>query len=82
MTRNLAIIVLALCVGCEDFTEPEVRQTSMNVGVDIVSIRGCEYIKAQQYGGYVYTHLGNCTNCAARRATNMIVTNNVNVEAQ
>lgn len=49
---------------------------------EIISIRGCEYIKARQtYGYYVYTHLGNCTNHAPTVVTNTVyVTNAVEGE--
>lgn len=63
----LAVMIAAGMCGCDNPTAtktPDAPKSSINVGADVVTIRGCEYIKAMQYGGYVYTHLGNCTNHA------------------
>lgn len=58
--RIVAALILAAIVG----GAAQAGAEKLPYGMSIVVIRGCEYIKAQQYGGYVYTHLGNCTNHA------------------
>jgi len=73
---RMTMLMLAVIVGATGCESDAATAEKLPYGMDIVVIRGCEYIKAQQYGGYVYTHLGNCTNHAPAVVTNTVVVTN------
>lgn len=59
MKKIILLAVTALMmVGCQE-------QELMRRG-DIVNIDSCQYVVGDAYGGYTYTHHGNCRFCKER----------------
>lgn len=88
---RMTIIAMLLIVGGTAYSETAQERVARRVAEkypvkvkealprhsEIITIRGCEYIKARQtYGYYVYTHLGNCTNHAPTVVTNYVTVTN------
>jgi len=64
LAMMLFMAILSFLVGCEEPSTPDkvIKYELLNRNDQIVKIRNCEYITSRVYYGYVYTHLGDCSN--------------------
>ena len=59
---SLALVIVML-MSCEAHKSTNYDTLKEDLsGVEMVKVRGCEYIRSHVYLGSVYTHCGDCNN--------------------
>ena len=65
---SIALAIVTTLMSCEDHKPTEYDKLKEDLsGVQMVRVRGCEYIRSHVYLGSVYTHCGDCNNPQHKR---------------